>query len=102
MSILESLLPAAVQAILGKVIGGDKAPTITTTASAATDVTVNPEITAINVIDTRPLADALSAINLNAEKLGGAVQNAQENLSHNLKLIAAGLAVFFVVKRAWK
>lgn len=41
--------------------GGSSGTTVTSTSTSSTNVTVNPEITSINLIDTAPLADALEA-----------------------------------------
>lgn len=97
MNFLASLAPALIAAITG-----NGKTTVEASASASTDVTVNPQITSINVIDTEPLADALTLINASAEKVGVAVKNAQEDFAYQLRLIAAGLALFFVARKVWK
>jgi len=74
--------------LVGASTGGGSGTTVT--ASANNQVTVNPEITAINVIDTGPLKDLL-----------GEVVQVSQDQADQAELAQAARESFFTDLRLW-
>jgi hypothetical protein len=73
----------------------------TSTATASNDVTVNPEITSINVVDTEALAEALvisQAIQADASERQAV--NWRSEITDLLKLAGAGLVFIYAMRKA--
>ena len=89
-------------ALIGAVVGGQKT-TNTATATAATDVVVNPQITSINLVDLTPLKDFLTTFTGQQADMQAAQQaetrNFQADLLEKLQIALAGVALVFAIRR---
>lgn len=97
MSLLDTIISTVVPALINGGGGGSN----TATATANNTVTVNPQITAVNVIDTGPLQDVLTQFQATTEGLIQAGQaetrNAREDQAEMFRLLISGAALAFAL-----
>lgn len=79
-------------------LGGGSEPQVvnTVTSSSAADVTVNPHIEVLTVVDTQPLATVLSEHSVRTAE----VQNAWVDTVDDVKMVLAFGVLLFVIKGA--